>query len=278
MPSNKPRKITRAMQHLAQIPDRIFSLMPKLASKLGIETGKPFLVERDGILALHFDAATIQSEMSIDKPDELVIGYTRSMMSFLLLEPSPARIAMIGLGGGSLAKYCYRYLPQTDITIAEINPDVIALRNEFAIPADTERFRILACDGAEWVKNTTFQPDVLIVDGYDAVGLPEQLSSPQFYYDCYTHLADNGILVANLWGCNADYPLYLARIQNQFSEQVVVIDADDSINKLVIAVKNGTSLLPSRIKHHANRLSLSHPIDLTGLSKVLIRALRQADL
>ncbi|MDO8413984.1 MAG: transferase, partial [Gallionellaceae bacterium] len=162
---------------------------------MNIETGKPYLTENEEILSLHFDALHIKSEMCIDQPDKLISSYTRAMMSFLLFEPSPKCIAMIGLGGGSLAKYCYRYLPQTEITVVEINPDVIALRNEFAIPDDDMRFRVLLGDGAEWVADTTRQPDVLMVDGFDADGLPAQLCSQQFYDDCFASLADNGIMV-----------------------------------------------------------------------------------
>ena len=125
-----------------------------LSSNPQSEPGKPYLLENDGMLSLQFDALCLQSEMNIEDPDQLVFSYTRAMMSFLLFEPSPKRIAMIGLGGGSLAKYCYRYLPQAEIAVVEINPDVIALRNEFAIPADDARFKVLLGDGAVFVKES----------------------------------------------------------------------------------------------------------------------------
>ncbi len=44
--------------------------------------------------------------MSKNDPDKLELGYTRIMTRFLLLNSTPESIAMIGLGGGSLAKYC----------------------------------------------------------------------------------------------------------------------------------------------------------------------------
>jgi len=82
--------------------------------------GKPFLHEHRGELSLHFEPQAIQSRMLRDAPDELVLGYTKAMMAFLLFHPAPARIAMIGLGGGSMAKYCLRYLPSVDFTAIEI--------------------------------------------------------------------------------------------------------------------------------------------------------------
>jgi len=243
-----------------------------------IETMKPYLTESDGILSLQFDEWSTQSEMSIDDTDELVIPYTRVIMSFLLLEPSPRHVAMIGLGGGSVAKYCYRYLPGTEITAVEINPDVIALRNEFAIPADDARFRVLLGDGAAWVADSAsqsnVQPDVLIVDGFDADGLPAQLSSQRFYDDCFAALADNGIMVVNMWKGYPHYDEYLARINNSFAGNWVIVDAEDGFNQIVLAVKN-TAFPPaaSTIRHHANLLCESHPLNFQAQANKLVRAL-----
>jgi spermidine synthase len=239
-----------------------------------IKTMKPYLTESDGILTLQFDEWSTQSEMSIDDTDELVVPYTRVIMSFLLLEPSPGHVAMIGLGGGSLAKYCYRYLPDTEITAVEINPDVIALRNEFAIPADDARYRVLLGDGAEWVSDTTIQPDVLIVDGFDADGLPAQLCSQRFYDDCFAALADNGIMVVNMWKGYPHYDEYIACITNSFAGNRAIVDAQDGFNHIVLAVKS-TEFPPSAstIRHHAKLLCQSHPLNFQALANMLLRSL-----
>ena len=239
-----------------------------------IKPTKPYLSELNGILSLQFDEWSIQSEMSIDDTDELVIPYTRVMMSFLLLAPSPKRVAMIGLGGGSVAKYCYRYLPDTEITAVEISPDVIALRNEFAIPKDDARFSVLLGDGALWVVKTESRPDVLIVDGFDAAGLPVQLCSQAFYDDCFAALADNGILVVNIWKGYPRYDEYLLRLNISFGGNTVIMDAGDDLNHIVFAVKNG-AFPPSAasIRHHANLLSQSHALNFQAKANRLIRAL-----
>jgi spermidine synthase len=243
-----------------------------------IKTMKPYLTESDGILSLQFDAWSTQSEMSIDDTDELVIPYTRVIMSFLLLEPSPRHVAMIGLGGGSLAKYCYRHLPCTGVTAVEINPAVIALRNEFAIPADDVRLRVVLGDGAEWVadsaRQSNVQPDVLIVDGFDTDGLPARLCSQRFYDDCFAALADNGIMVVNVWKGYPHYDEYLARISNSFAGNRVIVDAQDGFNHIVLAMKN-TAFPPaaSIIRNHANLLCESHPLNFQALANMLVRAL-----
>ncbi|MBU0622762.1 MAG: fused MFS/spermidine synthase [Gammaproteobacteria bacterium] len=238
------------------------------------EPGKPYLLENDGMLSLQFDALCLQSEMNIEDPDQLVFSYTRAMMSFLLFEPSPKRIAMIGLGGGSLAKYCYRYLPHAEIAVVEINPDVIALRSEFAIPADDARFKVLLGDGAVFVKEHGELFDVLMVDGFDTAGLPDTLCSQQFYDDCFASLADNGIMVANLWSNDGRHGALASRIETSFAGRIVVVNADDTPNKIVLAFKNSElSLTPARIKQHVNALTQSHPLNFQAKSRKLIASL-----
>jgi len=266
------KNIDRTIQQI----NRMLEWMAK--SQTNIEIGKPYLAEYEGILSLHFDALYVQSEMCIEHPNKLIISYTKAMMSFLLVNPSPKRITMIGLGGGSLAKYCYHYLPQTEITVVEINPDVIALRNDFAIPADDTRFQVLLNDGAEWVAETASQTDILIVDGFDAIGLPIQLSSQQFYDDCFASLADDGIMVVNLWGSHPHNEEYLTRIHNSFANRLIIIDVEDSLNIIVLAVKN-IEFPPSlsKIRHHAKLLCLSHPLNFQAKSNKLIQAFRIRD-
>ncbi len=136
--------------------------------------------------------------MCLDDPDKLVFSYTRVMMGFLLFQPTPREILIIGLGGGSLSKYCYRHLPEACITTVEINEQVIGLRDAFAIPGDDERFRVVHADAADYIEDCRQNYDVILLDGFDADGLPQRLSSQRFYDRCADRVRDHGMLVANL--------------------------------------------------------------------------------
>ncbi len=77
------------------------------------------------------------------------------MMAFLLFNDRPERVLMIGLGGGSLAKFIYHYLPRARTQVVEINPRVVAVaRQFFNVPPDDERFAVIVSDGAEYVRAT----------------------------------------------------------------------------------------------------------------------------
>ena len=130
---------------------------------------------------LEFAPGDIQSEMLLSDPDALVLDYARAMMCFALFAPHPRHILMVGLGGGSLAKFCYRHFPHTRITVLEIRADVIALRDLFCVPPDDARLRVLHCDAADYLARMSGDADVLLVDGFDRGGLPPALASRAFY-------------------------------------------------------------------------------------------------
>ena len=86
------------------------------------QLAQPYILETPSERCLYFSQANLQSIMSLDEPDALISAYTRKMMAFLLFNPAPRRITMIGLGGGSLAKFCYRNLRGAQITVVELDP------------------------------------------------------------------------------------------------------------------------------------------------------------
>lgn len=198
---------------------------------------KPFVYEGFGTKALHFSISHIQSRMLLDDPYVLDVSYTRTMMGFLLFNPQPQQIAMIGLGGGSLAKFCYRYLPQSHIQVVEINPHVIALRDDFHVPRDDARFRVVRGDGALFVHQLSCRLDVLLVDGFDSDGMPARLASQRFYDNCHESLAADGIMVVNLHTAHPHYETYLDRIRRSFNGSVLVVDDGRYGNSIVFACK-----------------------------------------
>ncbi len=199
---------------------------------------KPFVHQTQKVKSLHFSIAEVQSCMDLARPDWLDLAYTRVMMGFLLFHRAPLRIGMIGLGGGSLAKFCYRHLPRSDITVLEINPHVIALRDEFLVPADDARFRVLRADGARYVRARDAAFDVLLVDGYDWDGLPGPLSSKRFYDDVFDCLRPSGVMAANIHLCNEEFPLLLARVGRSFHGVPLAVKERESGNAIVFASKD----------------------------------------
>ncbi len=198
---------------------------------------RPYVREELDARSLHFSISEIQSRMQILRPDVLQLEYTRTMMGFLMFNPEPGRIAMIGLGGGSLAKFCHRHLPRASLVVAEINPHVIALRDAFQIPPDGARFRVVAADGARFVGETDSRFDVLLVDAFDAQGMPAALGSRRFYDDCLEVLQPGGVLAVNLHAAHPHFMVYVDRIRCSFGGNVLRVDDADGSNSVIFACK-----------------------------------------
>ena len=186
---------------------------------------------------LEFSPGVVQSEMLLADPSRLVLAYCRAIMCFALFVPHPRHIIMVGLGGGSLAKFCHRHFPEARITIIELRADVIALRTQFALPPDDARLCVVHADAATWLADFKGSADVLVVDGFDHSGMAAALGTARFYADCRRALADGGVLAANFISYDPHYPAMLARLSLMFDSRVCWFARAAGNNRIVFAVK-----------------------------------------
>ena len=198
---------------------------------------KPFVIDDGKSRFLYFNVRLMQSEMSLKAPHDLAIRYTQKMMAFLLFLPRPKRIVLIGLGGGSLIKFCYQRMPGTQLTAVELDPNVIAFRDTFLMPPDDERLQILEADGAEFLENTEKGIDALLVDAFDKTGFAPSLANREFFDNAYAKLSGNGVLVINLAGEKETYAGLIGEAMHVFDDQVIVMSVPDDGNHILYAFK-----------------------------------------
>jgi spermidine synthase len=221
--------------------------------------------EKDGIRSLHLGSETVQSSMKLSDPAELVLSYTRAMMAFLLFAPEPRRILMIGLGGGSLAKFVYHRMPAVELVAVECEPAVIfAARQYFHVPENDERFRAELGEGSAWVAQNPRSCDVMLVDGYDGHEQVQALATESFYADAREALTDEGVLVTNLWTSDNRFDSYLQRMERIFSA-VVCVPAERRGNVIVLAFARS----PGRprwdeLRQRARRLQTLYGLEFLG--------------
>jgi spermidine synthase len=193
--------------------------------------------EKDGVRYLHLGGLAIQSAMRIRDPYALELEYTRAMMMFLVLCQHTESICLIGLGGGSVAKYIHRYLIHSHLLGLEISSEVAAAaRAYFLLPEDDERLSVRVEDGAAHIHGHPESCNVLLVDGYDAHRIVEDLASAAFYQACRSSLKPGGVAVFNLWGSDRFFDTYLARIRLAFDDRVLLLPAEQKGNIQVFAL------------------------------------------
>jgi len=202
---------------------------------------EPFVFSADGSKSLFFTLDELQSRMLCAQPTQLEVDYTRTMMGFLMFNQRPEHIVIIGLGGGSLLKFCYWLLPEARFTVVEINPKVIALSQEFEVPVDDARITIVCADGAQFIHLAAQagkqEIDVLMVDGFDSQGQAPSLCSQAFYDDCFKALSPDGVMVANLHHDDPNHGLFTGRIRLAFEGNLLEIASEEKSNSIVFARK-----------------------------------------
>ncbi|HTD90046.1 MAG TPA: polyamine aminopropyltransferase [Burkholderiales bacterium] len=198
-----------------------------------------YISEKFGVRALHIGSDTVQSAMRIAAPNDLELSYTRSMMGFLLFHEKPQSVLMIGLGGGSVAKFLYYRMPWTMIRVIEISARVLTVaRRYFGVPVDDERFEVILGDGAEFINRPQVCADLVMVDGFDGESLVEALSSVAFYRDCHDRLNTRGMLVVNLWGGDREFNETLKRIEAAFPAGTLCLPAEKPGNVIVFGFRS----------------------------------------
>jgi spermidine synthase len=233
----------------------------------------PTVRTRGNRRTLEFQPGDIQSEMLLSHPDALVLEYARAMMCFALFVPQPRHIVMVGLGGGSLAKFCYRHFPRTRITVLEISAEVIALRDAFQVPPDDGRLRILHADAGATIPALQGGADVILVDGFDAAGMPAALGSAAFYRACRGCLRDGGVLVANILAYDPAHDRIVERIEQAFGGQVCDFPGIAGNNHLLFAVRPGPGAAGARAARLCARFRRRGGLGLPFLNRMLARVL-----
>jgi spermidine synthase len=235
--------------------------------------GVPMVRTHGNRRTLEFAPDDIQSEMLLSRPDALVLAYTRAMMCFALFVPRPRHILMVGLGGGSLVKFCHRHFPDCRITVIELRADVIALRAQFQVPPDDERLSVIHADAAAWLAaqaaSGRVEADVIIVDGFDRAGLPAGLANAGFYHDCRALLLDGGVLVANVFTYDPRYRTVLDALDRTFDGRICWFDKAAGNNRIVFAVRAGDDALPAA--RLAERVARRRGLGLGLLNRLCVR-------
>ncbi len=217
---------------------------------------KPAIAVSDarGVRSLHIGGEAIQSSMKIGEPFALALDYTRCMMGFLLFHPEPREVLMIGLGGGSLAKFFLKQFRKTAVRVIEVDERIVATaRTHFALPPDNARLRVEVADGAEALSPGCC--DVLVVDAYHDEAHVPKLASAEFYDAAYLTLQDKGAMVVNFMDDDPLFDRYLQRLETAFGGAVLAMRALYDPNIIAFAFKGlAPSVSWDELRRRAARL------------------------
>jgi len=145
-------------------------------------------------------------------------------------------ILILGMGTGTYAKQCMQYFDGVTAEGVEIDEKIIELSREyFELP---DEVKVTAYDGRAFLNVCDKKYDVIMVDAYQDITIPFQMSSKEFFTQVRSHLNDGGVMVCNMNmrskendGINS----YLSDTVASVFSEVYTVDVSGSTNRELFA-------------------------------------------
>jgi len=232
----------------------------------------------DGLFrSLHFGSEPKQSSMDLHDPWRLALSYTRAMSAGMLFgEKDPERCLVIGLGGGSLAKFLLHHFPDIRVDAVELREQVVSLAHHYFLLPDDPRLTIHVEDAGSFVRRAAPNErryDLILVDAYEHDGMALSVAGLDFFHALRLLLIPGGVLAVNLWAGDS-LPLEdtLGDIGDNFEGRVFTLPVEEKEN--VIAIAPNTALtrqqhkqLKKRAKQLQRQLNVEYPAFLRILRR-----------
>ncbi len=200
---------------------------------------KVTITEFKGILNLHLGTDWIQGGMRLNLPNGIVFDYVQQMMAWMLFNDQPNHIVQLGLGAGSLTKFCHHCFPENRVTAIELNPNVIkACHAFFYLPPENDRLSIIQADARDYLLSQKGRQaiDIFQIDLYDQNAQTPVFDSVEFFQQCADVMTSQGILTINIFGEQSNRKQTITNLQECF-DAVVWFKETDGGNIVALAFK-----------------------------------------
>lgn len=171
---------------------------------------------------LTFGNAVEQSCLDLANPVRLEHVYTQAMMLGLLFHPDVRQVALLGMGGGSLARALRAAVRGLRIRAVERRAAVIeAARAYFDLPDDA-RFDVVCAEANDFLQARRAAHDLIFSDLYLAEGMYPGQAESGFLRRVRRSLSDGGLLIINHWASEFEINRVAFRaLAEAFDEQVL---------------------------------------------------------
>ena len=233
--------------------------------------------QRGSLICLQFSVRTDQRNQSCmdeRRPHELVFSYTRMMMTGLLLRPNPARILMVGLGGGTLPAALAELYPNAIIDVVEIDPAVVKVAERFFGFVPSANTTVFTQDGRVFVKRAALRGeryDLIMLDAFNGEYIPEHLMTREYLQETKALLAPGGTLVANTFSISHLYDHESATYAEVFGD-FINFRIPESSNRVVVVP--GADVADAQLTERAEELTARlrpYDIPIKRYTRILIK-------
>jgi len=163
---------------------------------------------------------------------------------------------MVGLGGGSMARFVHQRMPATRLAVVEINPGVVTVARKYFAFRGGRAARDRDRDGARAVADRPGGCDVLVVDGFVNGKVAGTLSTRSFYDAAHAALRPRESWWRTSWPTMRSWSGHCARIEKAFGRPPALLLAEEQDNLIAFALRGGPSRFDwARLEARARQVS-----------------------
>lgn len=183
--------------------------------------------------------------------------YDYAMAAPLMVPDKPVEdmdVLILGMGTGTYATQCRKYFGDMNIEGVEIDEKITELSREyFSLPEDV---KVTTYDGRAFLQAVDTTYDVIMVDAYQDITIPFQMSSVEFFTMVKDHLKDGGVMVVNMnmhGNKEGDINQYLADTIANVFDNVYTVDVAGTTNRELFASQHSDMI--EVLSDHVENLS-----------------------
>lgn len=141
---------------------------------------------------------------------------------------------MIGLGGGGFNQFFEKAFPGATLESVELDPKVFELAQQYLGFKATDRDNVKILDGRMFLRHSKNVYDWIILDAFRGGFVPPHLKTVEFYKLAQSHLAPDGLFVANV---HTNSSLFASdiRTMRQVFPQLGMFDVGETNNAILVA-------------------------------------------
>lgn len=203
-------------------------------------------MKEDRLTGMYYDyamAAPLMAGRVKNLESHVVMADTDKRDAVMQIEGNAGKSRMemliLGMGTGTYAVQCRKYLGNMAIEGVEIDEKITDLAGKYFDLS--EDVRVATYDGRAYLNAIDKKYDVIMVDAYQDITIPFQMSSVEFFTMVKNHLKENGVMVVNMnmrGKGEGNINQYLAdTIASVFSD-VYTVDVEGSTNRELFASDN----------------------------------------
>ncbi len=205
------------------------------------------LVKEEGLTGMYYDYAMAAPLMTEQE------------------DPGDCRTLILGMGTGTYATQCRNYFGDMEIEGVEIDAKITALaREHFELPEDVP---VTTYDGRAYLNAIDDTYDVIMVDAYQDITIPFQMSSVEFFTLVKERLSENGVMVVNMnmrGSGEGSINEHLADTISSVFGEVYTVDVKGSTNRELFASDNPRML--DNLTAHRKEIAAK---DLAGMMETV---------